>query len=86
MNIGGWQVTEPEAKPAPRKGGRWVKGQSGNPAGRKPGTLNRATRLRALIGETEEKEVLRAVIEHALAGDAACTRLLWSRLAPRRRT
>jgi hypothetical protein len=69
---------------APRNRGQWGKGQSGNQAGRKPGTRNRATRLRELVPEDAWVALLRVIVARALAGDAAYARLLLSRIAPSR--
>src|SRR5216684_3551706 len=50
--------------------GRFLPGQSGNPAGKRPGTRNRATLIREAFAEGEEMVVARAVIDKAKAGDA----------------
>lgn len=55
----------------------WQPGQSGNPAGRKPGS-GEIGRLRAAIGE-RVPEILERMIEQALAGDVAAARLLLER-------
>lgn len=60
---------------------RFQKGQSGNPAGRRPGTQTRATRLRALFNPYAEELVLKAV-EMAKDGDGAAMRLCLERLIP----
>jgi hypothetical protein len=65
--------------------GRFVPGQSGNPAGKKPGTLNRATVLRAALAEGEDIATARIVIDKALAGDAVAARFIVDRLTPRPR-
>ncbi len=65
--------------------GRFMAGQSGNPAGKKPGTRNRATLLREALADGEEIRVARIVIDKALAGDGVAARFLIDRLMPRPR-
>lgn len=59
--------------------GKFKPGESGNPAGRPKGSINR--QLRALR-EAAEK-VLPLVVEKALAGDADAQRLILDRALPR---
>jgi hypothetical protein len=72
---------------APRRDfrGRFVPGQSGNPAGKQPGTRNRATMLREALADGEDATVARIVIDKALAGDAVAARFIVDRLTPRPR-
>jgi len=65
--------------------GRFLPGQSGNPAGKLPGTRNRATLIRAAFAEGEEMVVARAVIDKAKDGDAVSARFLLGLLCPRPR-
>ena len=65
--------------------GRFLPGQSGNPAGKAPGTRNRATLLRALMDEGEEQVIGRLVIDKAKAGDAVAARFVIGHLYPRPR-
>jgi hypothetical protein len=65
--------------------GRFVPGNSGNPAGKKPGTRNRATVLREALAEGEDVAAARIVIDKALAGDAVAARFIVDRLTPRPR-
>ncbi len=65
--------------------GRFVPGQSGNPAGKKRGTRNRATLLREALADGESARVARIVIDKALAGDAVAARFIVDRLTPRPR-
>jgi hypothetical protein len=62
-----------------------VPGCSGNPAGKKPGTENRATRLRRLLEEGEFETVGRGIIDDALAGKSVERRFLMDRLDPKPR-
>jgi hypothetical protein len=64
-------VTPEKSKPKARAG--WVKGQSGNPAGKKPGTRNKATlEIRALARDHGETAIKRLVhlLDHALSETA----------------
>jgi hypothetical protein len=65
--------------------GRFAPGISGNPAGKKPGTRNRATVLREALADGEDVAAARIVIDKALAGDAVAARFLLDRLTPRPR-
>jgi hypothetical protein len=67
----------------PRKG-RWQKGESGNPTGRKPGSPDRRSQLRALI-QAEAPELIAMAVKLAKAGDATALSLLLARcVAPLR--
>jgi len=66
--------------------GRFLPGQSGNPAGKKPGTRNRATVLRAALADGEDFAAARIVIDKALSGDAVAARFIVDRLMPRPRS
>lgn len=74
------------AAPKQRQRGKpFQKGVSGNPAGRKAGSRNRATlALEALI-EGQGEAIVNAVIEKAKAGDTTAQRVLMDRLVPVRR-
>ena len=65
--------------------GRFRPGTSGNPAGKKPGTRNRATILKEALRDGEDTAVARIVIDKALAGDAVAARFLLERLEPKPR-
>jgi hypothetical protein len=65
--------------------GRFRPGCSGNSAGKKPGTRNRATILREALREGEDATLARVVIDKALAGDAVTARFLLERLEPKPR-
>jgi hypothetical protein len=67
-----------------RADGRWVKGRSGNPHGRPPGSPNHAhARLRTLIEDDGEK-VVAAIVSAALGGDMHAAKLIIDRILPRR--
>lgn len=61
---------------------KFEKGQSGNPAGRKPGIADKRTSLRKLLEPHAEKLIEKAV-EMALNGDPHALRLCLERLIPR---
>ena len=61
-----------------RPPGRWKAGESGNPAGRKPGT-GEVARLRAAIAD-RVPELLSTLMAQALEGDTAAARLLLERV------
>jgi len=65
--------------------GRFLPGQSGNPAGKAPGTRNRATGLRAVLRDGEHEAMARIVVERALGGDPVAARFLVDRLFPKPR-
>jgi uncharacterized protein DUF5681 len=66
--------------------GRFVPGQSGNPAGKAPGTRNRATLLRAALDAEDGPAMARVIIDKAVAGDAVTARFVIDRLEPRPRS
>lgn len=56
-------------------------GQSGNPRGRRPGTVTKAGKLRAEI-EAQIPEILEALVAAALDGDVPAAKLLLDRALP----
>ena len=66
-------MTEPKKK----RTGRWKPGESGNPAGRAPGTGEVAKVRAAIAGRVPE--LLEAMMQRALAGDVGAARLLLER-------
>jgi hypothetical protein len=65
--------------------GRWAPGQSGNPAGRKPGSRNRASRLRELLDDGDVAAALRVLRDKLAAGDGVAARFVLDRLFPKPR-
>ena len=65
--------------------GQFSKGTSGNPSGRPPGSRNQATLLMESLLEGEAEQLIRKVIELALAGDITALRLCLERLIPPRK-
>jgi hypothetical protein len=68
-----------------RSGGRWAPGQSGNPAGKKPGTRNRASRLRELLADGDEALAAKVLMDRVRAGDGVAARFVLDRLFPKPR-
>ncbi len=64
----------------------FVKGQSGNPAGRPPGARNRGTLIAEGMFAEEGEALARKAIERALDGDLGALRLCLDRLMPRGRS
>ena len=76
----------PEQKQAERTPeGHFVKGFSGNPAGRPLGSRNHATRTAEILLDGEAEALTRKAVSLALDGDALALRLCLDRvIAPRR--
>lgn len=64
---------------------RFVKGQSGNPAGKPRGTRSKATVLAEQLLEDGVQNVVRAVVDAANDGDMTAAKLVLERLLPIRR-
>ena len=65
----------------PKQPGRWKAGESGNPAGRKPGT-GAVAKIRASMAE-HVPALVAVLLERAMAGDIGAARLLLERtIAP----
>lgn len=65
--------------------GRFQAGQSGNPAGKRAGTRNRASLAVETLLDGEAEALTRRVIEMALDGDGPAMRLCLDRLCPPRK-
>jgi hypothetical protein len=68
-----------------QRGRPFVKGQSGNPAGKPKGARNRATLAAEALLEGEAEALTRKAVEMALAGDVAALRLCVERIMPPRK-
>lgn len=65
-----------------RPTGRFCKGTSGNPAGRHPGSRNRATLILNALGDDEARAVLDVVVQRAKGGDMRAAEILLNRVWP----
>jgi hypothetical protein len=61
------------------------KGQSGNPAGKPPGSRNKATLLIEQLLDDDAKKIAEKAIELAKSGDSTALRLCLDRIAPARK-
>jgi len=66
--------------------GRFKPGCSGNPAGKAPGTLNRATILKRWMADGDDEDMGRQIIARAKQGEWAALRFVMERLDPKPRT
>lgn len=64
------------------QGGRFQKGQSGNPAGRVPGSRNKATLIREAALTERAVGLLKGLMDKAEAGDMQATRVVLRRVLP----
>jgi hypothetical protein len=65
--------------------GRFIPGRSGNPAGKKPGTVHKATALKAALRDGEAEAAARVIIDKAVAGNVAAARFVLDRVDPKPR-
>lgn len=65
--------------------GRFAKGTSGNPAGRPPGSRNRASVLIEQLLDAEVEQLIQKVLERASAGDTHALLYCLNRAAPPRK-
>jgi Family of unknown function (DUF5681) len=63
--------------------GQFIKGESGNPAGREKGSRNRATMLAEQFLDNQSLGLVQKSLQLALDGDAAALRLCMSRIIAR---
>ncbi len=64
------------------QGGRFQKGQSGNPKGKPKGARNRTTMIAQDLLGGEVEALVRKVVNLALDGDLTCLRICLERLVP----
>ncbi len=65
-----------------QRGKPFRKGESGNPAGKAPGTRNKATRAVQALLDGEAEALTRKCVDMALDGDSVALRLCLDRLCP----
>lgn len=76
------ESTDTPANAGQRHDGRFAPGCSGNPAGMKPGTRHRATRLAEKLMADDAEAVVNAVVAAPKGGDMTAARLVLDRIAP----
>lgn len=74
------KITEPTEKKQIK--GRFKPGTSGNPAGRKRGSLNKCTLAAMALLRGEAVGITRVVVNAALAGDLTAIKICMERLIP----
>ena len=77
-------AADPE-KSGPNQGGKFKPGQSGNPAGKPPGTRHKVTRAIEALLEGQHEALTQKAVKKALEGDMTAMRLCLDRLAPPRK-
>jgi hypothetical protein len=83
---GGSFLDDPMTDNAEKKhGGRWQKGQSGNPRGCARGSRHKATLAAEALLDGEAQALTRKCIEMAKAGDTIALRLCLERIVPPRK-
>ena len=84
MQPNGTMQRKPKGKPR-GPGRQFMKGLSGNPAGKRPGTRNRATVIAEELLDCETRPLLRQAIDDAKGGDGVMMRFCVGRIIPPRR-
>jgi len=72
----------PAAPPVPVRGRPFVKGESGNPAGKVPGTRNRKTVMMELLSDGDIRGLKEKAVEIGHAGNALVLRAWIEKLVP----
>lgn len=75
-------MTEKPKNTGRKQDGTFLKGQSGNPAGKPKGTKHKATQAAMVLLEGEAEALTRKAIELALEGDVTALRLCLDRITP----
>ncbi len=68
-----------------KQSGRFKKGHSGNPAGKRKGVRHATTLLAEKLMQDDAKNIVNAVLEAARAGDMTAAKIVLDRIAPARR-
>lgn len=82
---GEWTLTRLLMQDGSKGMGKFRKGQSGNPAGRKAGSRNKASIAVEALLDGEAEKLSRKAVDMALEGNAIALRLCLERIAPPRR-
>jgi Family of unknown function (DUF5681) len=78
-------AAEMTANAGPKQGGRFQKGQSGNPAGKPKGARHKTTMMVEALLEGQAESITQTAIRKAIEGDPVAMRLCLERLiSPRR--
>src|SRR5690349_10173184 len=79
--------SQPDSQPDSTRGprGRFQPGRSGNPAGKKPGTLNHATRIQQAFDHGDVDGAVQAVRDNLSKGNFSAARFLIEKRDPRPR-
>ncbi|WP_159717323.1 DUF5681 domain-containing protein [Geminicoccus flavidas] len=78
-------INQPDNAEEKQARGRFRKGESGNPAGRRKGSRNRATVILDRLADGQAEAVLQATIQAALGGDSRAQKAILDRVWPARR-
>lgn len=79
------EQTDNPAKAGEKQDTKFKPGQSGNPAGKKPGTRHKVSLLAEKLMSDDVEKVTKSVIDAAVAGDMAACRLILDRIVPARK-
>jgi hypothetical protein len=77
-----------EQKPANaggKQGGRFPRGQSGNPSGKPKGARHKTTMLAEKLMRDDAAQIVRGVIDAAKGGDMTAAKIILDRIAPLRK-
>lgn len=68
-----------------KQGGKFQKGQSGNPSGKPKGARHKTTLLAEKLMQSDAEAIVKAVLDSAKGGDMTAARIVLDRIAPARR-
>ena len=79
-------IKSERANAGKKQGSKWKIGQSGNPAGKKPGTRHKATQLAEILLDGQTEKLVNKCVEMAIDGDSTAMRICMDRLIPPRKS
>jgi hypothetical protein len=79
-------MAKDSANAGKKQGSKWKLGQSGNPAGKKPGTRHKATQLAETLLDGQTEQLVNKCVEMAIDGDSTAMRICMDRLIPPRKS